>query len=337
MGEHQRWKPNLRPGVALALLIGCGGTSSDPEPSSTWQAIAADESSALLAVWGTHREDVWVVGGRTSTGAPTILHYDGGAWTRVESQQTSLDLWWVLGIDDGDVLFSGSGGTILRHHAGSFQRLTTPTATGTIFGMWAASPTDIWAVGGGTAAGGVVWHSTDGQTFTEVPIPAPVPGRVFKVHGRAADDVWMSCAGGVTLHWDGTRLTREQTPTTQSLFSIITTPELTVSVGGIGGDGDLIEHDEGGWSSAALEAPVAWRGTAALGSDVVAVGENGLIAERRDGDWQVVPQQLTTLNFHSAWLDEDHGLWAVGGVFDGRLSNGLLVYHGAHTIPEVTR
>lgn len=321
-----------------SLLIGLVACGTSPEPTPTWQGIAAGESSAMLAIWGTRSDDVWVVGGRTSpTGGPSILHYDGTAWVRVDSQQTNLDLWWVVGLDDGDVLFSGSGGTILRHHEHTLQRLTTPSVTGTIFGMWAAAPSDIWAVGNAGAAGGVVWHSSDGQTFQSVDIPAPVPNHVFKVHGRASNDVWMSCAGGVTLHWDGNQLTREQTPTTDSLFSIITTPDLVVTVGGTGGVGDLLEHDGGGWAPAALTAPVAWRGTAAADGDLVVVGEAGLVARRSGSSWNALPQPLTTRNFHSAWLDEEHGLWAVGGVFDGRLSDGMLLYYGVQTVAEVTQ
>jgi hypothetical protein len=287
-------------------------------------------------VWGERSDDVWVVGGRPSlTSGPTILHYDGTAWSRVDSQQSSLDLWWVVGLGNGDVLFGGSGGTILRHRAGAFQRLTTPSATGTIFGIWAASPTDIWAVGNAGAAGGVVWHSTDGETFTQVPIPDPAPRFVFKVHGQASNDVWMSCFGGVMMHWDGNQLTHEQTSATASLFSVVTTPELAVTVGGQGDDGDLLENDGSGWKPAAFQAGSALRGTAAVGDDVIAVGEDGVVAERSGSSWAAVPQELTIFNFHSAWLDDKRGLWAVGGLFDGQLTDGMLLYYGVETIPEV--
>jgi hypothetical protein len=322
----------LRGLIGVMSLVSCG-TSADPEP--TWQLIHGDDASALLAVWGPSSNDVWVVGGRASlTGGPAILHYDGAAWSRVDSKQSSLDLWWVVGVGD-DVLFSGSGGTILRYHAGEFQRLNTPSMTGTIYGIWAAAPDDIWAVGDAGTAGGVVWHSSDGQTFTAVAIPDPVPSRVFKVHGQASNDVWMSCASGVTLHWNGSEVEHEQTPTTNSLFSIVTTPQLAVTVGGTGGVGALFEHGGAGWTPGNLEAPAAWRGTAAMGSDVAIVGENGLIARRVDSGWSALRQQLTNLNFHSAWLDEDHGLWAVGGLFEGRLSDGVLLYYGAQAVAEV--
>jgi hypothetical protein len=327
----------MRSIAALALaLAACGTSDSEPAPDATWQRLASDQPEALLAVWGSSSNDMWVVGSRSSpTGGPTILRYDGSAWTRVDSGQTSLDLWWVIGFPDGDVLFSGSGGTILRYRDGQFERLPTPSAAGTIFGMWGPSADDVWAVGDAGTQGGVVWHY-DGQAFAAVAIPDGAPQHVFKVHGQATDDVWMSCSGGVTLHWNGSVLERIQTPTTNSLFSIITSPDLAIAVGGVGGMGDLLENASSAWSSAALQAPVPWRGTAIRGDRVVAVGESGLIAERGDATWTQLPQDLTPLNFHSAWLDDTDGLWVVGGLFDGRLSDGLLLHYGTQSIAEVT-
>jgi len=332
---------NPHTGTVLFALMGLAAcTTSEPNPTenATWQRVTEGESSALLAVSGTRSDDVWVVGGRASTTTgPIVLHYDGAAWSRIETQQTNLDLWWVLPLADGGVLFSGSGGTILRYDGSAFQRVTTPGAVGTIFGMWAAAPDDIWAVGDAGTAGGVVWHSTDGQTFQSVEIPGPLPTRVFKVHGQSSTEVWMSCAGGLTLHWDGTQLVREQSPTTNTLFSIVTTPDLPVTVGGPGCDVDPLGPGGSGWEPTAFPVPVAWRGTAAVGTDIVAVGEGGLVARRDGAGWNRLEQDFTNRNFHSAWLDEKHGLWAVGGVFDGRLSDGVLLYNGVQTISEVSQ
>src|SRR5512133_400790 len=147
--------------ILLALLAaGCGTTDR------SWSLLRQDEPAALLSLWGVDKSDVWVVGGRTTLGGgPTVLHLDHGAWNRVDTGQTDLDLWWVFGFGPDDIFFSGSGGTILHYHGGAFEKLTPPR-TGTIFGMWGASDTDLWAVGGGGAAGGIVWHF-DGTHWTE--------------------------------------------------------------------------------------------------------------------------------------------------------------------------
>ena len=317
--------------IWLALvLVACG--SSDP----SWKSVRQHEPAALLSVWGASTSDVWVVGARTElSGGPTVLHYDGHAWRRVDPGQPDLDLWWVFGFAGGDVLFGGSGGTILRYRSGAFEKLATPRP-GTIFGIWGAVDNDVWAVGDGGAAGGIVWHY-DGTQWTEPPLPPGVPGRVFKVHGQAANDVWISCADGSTLHWQGTALEREQTGITAPLFSVVTTPERTIAVGGDNAAGQIAERSGGAWMTAPFAVAAAWRGAAARDSDVYAVGEDGVVAHREDTGWAPLRQPLTQGNFHAAWVDPDGGLWGVGGDFD-RLpltADGFLLYYGADTIAEL--
>src|ERR1044071_8602556 len=105
--SHRRWVGTCVPSTiggfemtmrlyALLACAACGGTDPGdpdaPEQSASWHALDGDEPSALLAVWGARADDVWVVGSRaTATGGPAILHYDGTAWARVDSGQTSLD------------------------------------------------------------------------------------------------------------------------------------------------------------------------------------------------------------------------------------------------------
>ena len=69
--------------------------------------------------------------------------------------ELGIDLWWVFGFVGGDVLFSGSGGTILRYHDGAFDPpMTTPSSDGIVFGMWGPTDSDIWAVGRASTEGG---------------------------------------------------------------------------------------------------------------------------------------------------------------------------------------
>jgi photosystem II stability/assembly factor-like uncharacterized protein len=71
---------------------------------------AAD--SVLRALWGSSANDVFAAGDNG-----TILHYDGTAWSPMQSDTTShlYDLW---GSSGGDVFAVGGGGTIL-HYDGS--------------------------------------------------------------------------------------------------------------------------------------------------------------------------------------------------------------------------
>jgi hypothetical protein len=319
--------------LPLALVLASCGQSAR---SASWQLLASHEPGALLAVWGTSPANVWIAGGRGElSGAPTVLHLEGSAWSRVDSGQRSLDLWWVFGFDGGDVFFTGTGGTILRYRNAQFERMVTPRS-GIVFGLWGAAPDDLWAVGAGDDSRGIVWHY-DGAQWRDAVLPAGVPGLVLKVHGQRSDDVWMSCASGVTLHWDGASVTRVDTGSPSSLFSIVTTPDVVIAVGGSTGVGEILEHTAAGWTAQPSLVPVPWRGAAAGGSAAYAVGQSGVVAQRIQGRWSVLPQSVTQLAFHAAWVDSDGGLWGVGGMFDTLplTSDGLLTYYGTAPVDEV--
>src|SRR5438093_1215031 len=120
--------------VVCCLLSSCGGGTSSPP--ATWQMLGQHRPSSLLAVWASSIDDVWVVGGREGIGlAPTVLHHDGTAWTKLDPGVTNVDLWNVFGFADGTVYLGGSNGTILRHRNNAFEKLTTPT-TDIVFGLW---------------------------------------------------------------------------------------------------------------------------------------------------------------------------------------------------------
>lgn len=323
----------------MLVVMACAGNAcASNESGDHWQLADSNEPASLLSIWGTSVSDVWVAGGRSApAGGPTLLHRTGETWSRVDSGAHGVDLWWVFGFDNGDVLFSGSGGTILRYRGAAFEQMTTPRS-GIVFGMWGAAPDDVWAVGSGDDGHGIVWRY-DGTQWSDAALPPEgVPDLVLKVHGQRSDDVWMSCAGGVTLHWDGTALTRVPTALTASLFSIVTTADDVVAVGGATGEGDIVENAGAGWVTQPVLVPVAWRGVAAGTDRVYAVGESGVVAQRSTDGWGVLQQSVTQLAFHAAWVDPQGGLWGVGGMFDTLplTSAGFLTYYGPATIKQVS-
>ena len=90
------------------------------------------------------------------------------------------------------------GGVILRHWPesaggdGSFTKMTTP-GTGTVFGIWGATPDDVWAVGGDSSEiGGFAWRLDDDSWTPEPSLPGDVTANaaVWKVFGTAANDAW---------------------------------------------------------------------------------------------------------------------------------------------------
>jgi hypothetical protein len=315
-----------------ALAAACGETARP----TAWKQLASAQPGALLSVWGTSTDDIWAVGGRGElAGKPTVLHFNGNEWERHDADVTGVDLWWVFGFERGNAFFTGSGGTILHYHDAWFEPMVTPRS-GIVFGLWGAAPDDLWAVGAGDDGKGIVWRY-DGEQWRDAGAPADTPAIVLKVHGQSRNDVWISCASGVTLHWDGTALTRVPTGVTSSLFSIVTTPDAVIAVGGRAGAGDIVEHSGAGWTVQPNLVPVAWRGVTASGDTAYAVGEMGVVAQRIGGQWSFMQQSVTQLAFHAAWIDPEGGLWGVGGMFDTLplTSAGFLTYYGTAPVAEV--
>lgn len=326
--------------TALALLaVGCGDDGPAPG-EATWQLLGENRPSALLAAWASNVDDVWIVGGREGMGgSPTVFHYDGTAWTKLDTGRTNLDLWQVFGFANGDVFLGGSNGTILRYRNGTFEQIPTPGSS-TVFGIWGTSPDDVWAVGGQSAGGAFVWRYRGGAGFEVVNgVPAELVsgGAVWKVTGRAADDVWMSASRSTVLHWDGQTLSSESLgPTGDSLFSIGCQSERCTAVGGFT-NGVLYENSGTGWSSnvPAADSPV-WRGMTPTGEHQFAVGMFGAVIRRTETSWVTEAHKLTQKSFHAVWGTEDGSVFAVGGDFDRPITlQGMLLFKGTEILPPL--
>lgn len=322
--------------LSVCLLVpaglGCGGGGDDDgdDGDGGWEVIGQDQPAALLSVWGTATDDVWAVGGDPGddTG-PLVLHYDGSAWTRLDSGQRGLDLWWVFGFEGGPVFMSGAGGTILRYQDGAFEELETPGAS-IVFGMWGSSPDDVWAVGGNNGGGsGFVWRF-DGSAWSDVELPEELSGTdtVWKVDGIAADDVWMSATAAKTLHWNGTSLDFEAIPGTDASFtSIGGNAERFIAVGGQF-DGAIYENAGDGWESALASGAELLTGVAVSDDAAYAVGRFGAVLRRESDGWTAEPLS-TEENLHAAWIDPDGGIWAVGGQFESSpTTSGVMIHKG---------
>ncbi|HTE49715.1 MAG TPA: hypothetical protein VK698_02495 [Kofleriaceae bacterium] len=326
-------------GLLVCLLLaplGCGGGDDDDDDAdddggvSDWQVVGQDQPAALLSVWGSSESDVWAVGGDPGDdGGPLVFHYEGGEWTRLDSGERGVDLWWVFGFEGGPVFMSGSAGTILRYQDGAFEKFTTPGVS-IVFGMWGAAPDDVWAVGGNNGGGsGFVWRF-DGSEWAAAELPADITGEdtVWKVAGIAADDVWMSATAAKTLHWNGSSLDAELVPGSgASLTSVGGNAERFIAVGG---DifGEIFENAGDGWESV-LEPDELMVGVAVSDDQAYAVGHFGTILRRESDGWVADGEPATEENLHAAWIDPAGGVWTVGGQFDARpTTSGVLLHNG---------
>lgn len=329
--------------LSLSILAGCGGDDGPTPSEAKWQLLGERRPSSLLAVWAGSVDNVWVVGGREGLGnGPTVLHYDGTAWTKLDTGLVNVDLWSVFGFSD-QVFLAGSNGTLLRYRNNAFETLTAP-ANDIVFGLWGSAPDDVWAVGGQNTGRAFAWHF-DGTAFTAVAgVPADLVamGTVWKVTGRAANDVYMSGSRGTVLHWDGSTLTNEVIGgTEESLFSIGCGSARCVTAGTNLANGVLYENAGAGWASKVPtpDGPV-WRGMTPTGDHPYVVGMFGAVL-RLDGDkWVADQHKLTSKNLHAAWTDADGNvdgnLWAVGGDFDRAPSiEGVLLFKGVQELPTL--
>ncbi|HEY4178825.1 MAG TPA: hypothetical protein VGM90_18390 [Kofleriaceae bacterium] len=324
--------------LCVACLAACG---DDGGGAVSFTLVGKDQPSALLSAWGASPSDMWVVGGAPDAASgPTVLRLDGDAWTHLDTGQTGIDLWWVFGFAGGDVFLSGSSGAILRYRDGSFERMPTPSSTGIVFGLWGATPDDVWAVGRSSTGGGaLLWHF-DGATWATVAAPSELPASsiAFKVSGRSSDDVWISCSNAGTLHWTGTSFEYLPIGGLASLFSIAVTPSDVVAAGSptTGGAGALYENSGASWETASLAVPITWHGVGAGADQVYAVGDSGVIGHRdASGVWDVLDQSLIQRSFHASWVDDEGGFWGVGGEFaSSPLTAGFLLYRGTRHVPH---
>lgn len=333
-----------RPLLVIALsgaLIGC---PTEPDaPVDRWELVHQGLSGALLSVWGTSATDVWAVGGDALDGSgPTVIHFDGDTWSRHPTPQAQGSLWWVFGFDGGPIYMGGEGGVILRYQAGNYTLMDTP-GTDTVFGIWGASPDDVWAVGGASdATGGFAWRlSDDMDSWTVEPsLPAEVPvnAALWKVFGTSSNDAWLVGSNGVALHWDGASLQQGDTGVGTSLFTVHASEGRYVAVGGTA-SGIIVEYQDGAWTNVTPDpAPPGLSGVV-LGDDGfgVAVGTFGAVYSRSaDAGWVEEPLDFSIPHsLHGAWIDDTGGVWAVGGqVLSPPFDEGLLIHRGPTTIPS---
>jgi len=304
---------------------------------------------ALLSVSGTGPKDVYAVGADPQDGrGPLVLHYDGTGWDRLDTGATG-DLWWIGVMPvDGAFYLSGDGGLILRYNLTThqFSRDTTP-GTERIYGTWGAGPTDVWAVGGATESpdtGGVIWHY-DGVNWTSVDLsgvrPAGVP-QLFKVWGRATDDVYAVGFRGIVLHWNGGAWSVVTTPNIndRQLFTVHGNASRVGTVGGFFLEGLLLEREGAGdFLLASPSASPQLNGIFySADAQAVAVGNGLSVATRDTGGWTTVDEGNDDQgrDFHAVWVDSEDGIWAVGGDL-ADLVNGVLRYGGPQFVPGTLR
>ena len=121
------------------------GSDDDADPDvSPWRLVAEGyEPGAFFSGWAD-QEDVWFAGGEF--GAPLIAQYDGTEWV-MHDPGTGHQAWWIHGFEGGPIFVVGDAGSIARYQDGVWETMETHLPGVTLYGVWGASPDDVWAVG----------------------------------------------------------------------------------------------------------------------------------------------------------------------------------------------
>lgn len=333
--------------VALAIVwtVGCGdadaGTQDtkgdaqdadlleDTTGPATWQTPVSGLKGALLSVWGTAHDDLWIVGADARDGTGPIVLHGTTDWRRVDMREADPaggHLWWVHGLAGGAKLWMvGEGGRAFRVSvAGSAVEAVTRIETGTdatLYGVWGASDAELWAVGGyvypRTGPPTIVRITPSGGEVVPLPSGLPATGTFFKVWGAAANDVWVVGEQGMVLHWDGVAWTRVAIEGTPRLVTVHgRNASDFVSVGGTS-QAVILEGNGTGFVDRS-PGPYSLLNGVFVKPDgsAVAVGMLGqvLVREAAGGAWQSLPTTGVTMrDWHAAWVDERGDVWMVGG------------------------
>jgi hypothetical protein len=231
------WESPLPDGSPVHALWGAAaddlwavGESVSHWDGRRWSPVTlpgAGDEQVWYAVHGCSARDVWIAGHDGQ-----LVHFDGSAWTPVQSGTTRpLLAVWCRGPDD--LWVAGDRG-LLRHHDG--QRWSAPRVPGraTLYRLFGRTADDAWAVGDSSTVlhfDGRRWTSRSGAVLSQQPlphakdsilgtlIPRAVQQALTSVWAAAADDVWVSGYQGL-FHWDGQRWSRVEVPTRRPLGSL---------------------------------------------------------------------------------------------------------------------
>ncbi len=325
------------PLLACALLL-CAC------PQQGWTVLSSSLDRVGLCVTSPAAGEVFVAGGGLGNGSSgLLLHLKANHWSTIDVATTDT-LWWVHAFSATQLLAVGEKGAIYRSDGVTATRMTSPTPA-TLFGVWGASPDDVWAVGGSPGSFGpndVLLHY-DGTQWTSQAVPQVLGAAYFKVWGSAKDDVFVVGQGGVILHYDGSKWTRQTSPVTVTLLTVAGRSATDVYAVG-GPPAALLHYDGTAWTSVTLpESASGLAGVSATGDGTVfVVGLGGVKwrSTKASPTFVADTQQSPRQDLHSTWAGPNETGFAVGGDFlvagtPGVAKKGVVAYFGPSPPPAI--
>jgi len=195
-----------------AWVVGDGATivhATNLNGAALWTALGVNLVPTLRGLESVHAtggSNVWADG---DTG--TILQYDGTIWGSITAPlQTNFNAVFMSG--DSDAVSVGnmtiSGGvptpTVVRWDGVKWFRPQGGTVAATdLWGVWEASSSEFWVVGGGQGVFPHVAHFNNGVFADVTPPSCGASCVLLSVYGTASNNVWAVGTGGTFTQWSG--------------------------------------------------------------------------------------------------------------------------------------
>lgn len=185
-----------------------GGWSRRPTPTIP-SGFGRDLTAGWAApgsntIWFGTNTDLW----RLRLGTNSTLEVQPGIAASVCSAIPCQSIRSIHGASASTLFAVGDVGAAVRIQGADGTQptaspLNTQTWTG-LTGVWAASDTDAWAVGGT----GTIRHYTGNDLQWNTEVGVPTSENLNGVWGTSPTDVWAVGNAGVVLHYDGTSWSR---------------------------------------------------------------------------------------------------------------------------------
>lgn len=298
---------NALSGLGPAFALGVGERGAVMRYDGTaWMGAAQTATTAdLHAVFVDAPEHALAAGDMG-----TIVEYANGAWSLIDHQVTDAPLYGIWVAKSGAVFAVGAAGTVLHGDDTGWQiadpGLPDGENTGEntdLYAVWGRSDREVYAVG---QSGSVVRY--DGQTWTALALVTPEHWRGLfgdMAENPAEARLFMVGDRGVIGEYAAGRLSLSNSTIEQALFGI-TSVSVEQTDGQMGGPMTEQMADQ------------------MTGSQVFAVGANGVILHRRGNLWSQdeVDTQLEgpPRPVHGLWGRSPDDIYAVGG-------NGLFLHY----------
>jgi hypothetical protein len=250
----------------MLVLTACGDGGG---PAGAWneQDVELADTYSFGAVWAFGPNDVWA-------GGTSLVHFDGAAWTKVETATVIgfvTDMWGFA----PDDLWAVDGSQILHWDGTAWAPMDVapydPTEVNAVFGI---APDDVW-VGGGI--NGEALHF-DGDVWTQHITQAVM---IHDLWGSGPDDVWAAGFSGLQ-RWNGTAWTEidaADVTSAEGLWGF--GPN---DVWAVGSFGTLAHWDGAAWTNEETDEDhlTVW---GASSTDVWAAGEGAVLSHWDGSSW----------------------------------------------------